>query len=90
MPSKNAKDKDLNKDFEESKFKDLKDPNVPPCLYWTIDDVCNFFEKDLKLPEYKVKTHYRDNILQKLIKYSNNYLFPQSKHYNQIKSTEDV
>ena len=28
MPSKNAKDKDLNKDFEESKLKDLKDPNI--------------------------------------------------------------
>ena len=52
MPSKNVKDS--NKDFEESKIKDLKDPNVPPCLYWTMDDVCNFFEKELKLPEYKV------------------------------------
>ena len=53
MPSKNVKES--NKDFEEAKLKDLKDPNVPPCLYWTVDDVCNFFEKELKLPEYKVK-----------------------------------
>ena len=49
MPSKHSKD------FEEAKFKDLKDGNVPPCLYWTCDDVCEYFENKLKLPEYKVK-----------------------------------
>ena len=57
MPSKKTHDSSLtvNKDFEETKIKDLKDPNVPPCIYWSIEEVCDFFEKELKLPEYKVR-----------------------------------
>lgn len=43
----------INKDFEESKIKDLKNPEVPTCMYWSIDQVCEFFDK-LNLPEYKV------------------------------------
>jgi len=31
----------------------LKNAEVPSCLYWSIDQVCEFFDK-LKLPEYKV------------------------------------
>lgn len=41
-------------DFEKSKISDLKNENVPQVLYWSIDEVCDYFENELKLPEYKV------------------------------------
>ncbi len=39
--------------FEVSKIHDLKNPDVPECMYWSVEQVCEFFEHRLKLPEYK-------------------------------------
>ena len=40
-------------EFEKNKIKDLKNQEVPSCLYWDCDQVCDFFDQ-LNLPEYKV------------------------------------
>lgn len=42
-------------DFEASKIKDLKNESVPTVLYWSIDQVCEYFRDELNLPEYEVK-----------------------------------
>ena len=42
-------------EFEESKKIDLRGSEVPDCLYWTVDQVCEFFDK-LELPEYQVSS----------------------------------
>lgn len=39
--------------FEVSKIADLKNPEVPECLYWSCDQVCEYFEHRLNMPEYK-------------------------------------
>ena len=44
-------------DFEKSKISDLKNEKVPEVLYWSVDDVCHYFESELKLPEYKVRAN---------------------------------
>lgn len=41
-------------DFEITKKEDLKNSDVPECMYWSCDQVCEFFEHRLNLPEYKV------------------------------------
>lgn len=40
--------------FEKAKVEDLKNSEVPASLYWNVDQVCEFFESTLKLPEYIV------------------------------------
>jgi hypothetical protein len=40
--------------FTKSKIEDLKNSEVPESLYWSVDQVCDFFENKLNLPEYKV------------------------------------
>ncbi len=44
----------LSVEFQNSKISDLKNSEVPECLYWTVRQVCEFFEKELEFPEYKV------------------------------------
>lgn len=37
-----------------SAIEDLKDNRVPPCLYWSNDQVCEWIV-ELDLPQYKVR-----------------------------------
>lgn len=39
---------------DDVRISDLKSGHVPSCLYWTCEEVCDFFENTLNLPEYKV------------------------------------
>ncbi|CAF0759057.1 unnamed protein product [Brachionus calyciflorus] len=39
-------------DYENPKKLDLKSGQVPACLYWSCDEVCDFFKSELNLPEY--------------------------------------
>lgn len=41
----------------ESAIEDLKDDNVPPCLYWSVDKVSEWIEK-IGFPNYKVWQFY--------------------------------
>ncbi len=41
--------------FEKAKVEDLKNSEVPASLYWSIEQVCEYFENTLKLPEYTVR-----------------------------------
>ena len=45
-------------DFEKSKISDLKNGTVPYMMYWSVDEVCEYFENELKLPEYKVRSRH--------------------------------
>lgn len=47
--------------FEKTKVEDLKNSEVPDSLYWSVDQVCDFFEK-LNLPEYKVISNETINL----------------------------
>ena len=38
---------------ESSTVEDLKDERVPPCLYWTVDQVADWVE-NLGFPYYRV------------------------------------
>lgn len=39
----------------ESAIEDLKDDNVPPCLYWSVEKVAEWIEK-LGFPNYTVRS----------------------------------
>lgn len=43
-----------NSDKNDIKLTDLKSGIVPTCLYWTCEEVCDFFQNTLSLPEYRV------------------------------------
>ena len=51
---KKQKEPPKKPDFEVSKESDLENSKVPKCLYWSVDEVCRFFAKTLKLPDYQV------------------------------------
>jgi len=36
-------------------IEDLKDSRVPPCLYWSVEQVSEWVASELGLEEYKVK-----------------------------------
>jgi hypothetical protein len=40
--------------FEVSRRADLVNEEVPDCLYWTCNEVCEYFERKLKLKDYRV------------------------------------
>lgn len=76
-------------DFEITKKEDLKNSDVPECMYWSCDQVCEFFEHRLNLPEYKVCFH---NIKSKGHLFAHYLIISckkNSKHYKVIVSTEE-
>lgn len=44
-------------EFVRSREADMKSGRVPQCLYWTCEQVGEFFSKRLNLPEYRVSPH---------------------------------
>ncbi len=42
---------------KENQLRDANNDQVPECLYWNVDQVCEHFEY-LGLPQYKVRHHF--------------------------------
>jgi hypothetical protein len=53
MPSASTSSSLKAQTYEESKINDLKNEQVPSVMYWSVDQVCNYFANDLQLPQYK-------------------------------------
>jgi hypothetical protein len=41
------------KDSEKATRSDLRNPKVPECMYWTVENVADFIES-LNFPQYRV------------------------------------
>ena len=76
--------------FNKSKIEDLKNSEVPESLYWSVDQVCDFFENKLNLPEYKVIIILLLSYLYITSNFDNNNNNNNSKHCEKIILMENV
>lgn len=56
-----------NFDKNDTKIADIKSGIVPTCLYWTCEEVCDFFQNTLNLPEYRVSRNQSEKIVKLII-----------------------